>query len=425
MSKSWINRKYLSVAWVSFSSGLPLLLVGSTLQAWFTVANVDLMSIGLLSLVGLPYLLKFLWSPLVDRISWGRLGRRRGWILLMQILLAIGLLTMSFLSPSRHGFMMGIIALLVALFSATQDIAVDAYRTDVLSTAERGHGSSITNIAYRAAMMVASFMALIMAAKTSWQWTYVFMAVLMLLLAAGARFMVEPKVKKQAPQSLKAAVLQPFKNFLHRFGAKQALCLLLFVIFYRFADALALSLNTTFLLRGMHFSLLTVGSVAKITSTVSVLLGSVLAGFLIPKMGLYRSLWWFGWLQLISILGFCVLSLVGHDVITMAIVMFADFFCGGLGSVAFVVLLMALCDQRFSATQYAILSALASVTRVVMGPVAANIVTHFGWLDFYLLSFFLGVPVMALLFVMRKKIDRIEKTSAESARVGVDKMPAA
>jgi PAT family beta-lactamase induction signal transducer AmpG len=200
--------------------------------------------------------------------------------------------------------------------------------------------------------------------------------------------------------------------------------LLLFVVFYRFADALALSLNTTFLLRGMHFSLLTVGSVAKITSTVSVLLGSVIAGFLIPKMGLYRSLWWFGWLQLVSILGFCVLSLVGHDVITMAIVMFADFFCGGLGSVAFVVLLMGLCDQRFSATQYAILSALSAVTRVVIGPVAASIVGNHGWLDFYLLSFFLGIPVMVLLFVMRKQINRIEKSTPDSDEADMEELVA-
>ena len=416
MSKSWINNKYLSVAWVSFSSGLPILLVGSTLQAWFTVAHVDLMSIGLLSLVGMPYLFKFLWSPLVDRISWGRLGRRRGWITVMQILLAVGLLAMAMLSPAHHGMLMGLLALLIACFSATQDIAVDAYRADVLAPTERGHGSSITNMAYRAGMMVASFVALIVAAKTSWQLTYVLMALLMLSLAFGGRFfIVEPKAEKKAPQSLKAAVVEPFKNFLQRFGKKRAIYFLLFVVFYRFADALALSLNTTFLLRGMHFSLLTVGSVAKITSTVSVLLGSVIAGFLIPKIGLYRSLWWFGWLQLIAILGFCLLSLVGHDVLTMTGVMFFDFFCSGLGSVAFVVLLMGLCDKRFSATQYAIVSALAAIIRVTIGPVAAAIVDSCGWFDFYVLSFFLGIPVMGLLFVMREQIKRIGLSSTEVA----------
>lgn len=402
------RKKYASVAWVSFASGLPLLLVGSTLQAWFTTSGISLMSIGLLSLVGFPYLLKFLWSPVIDRVSWGRFGRRKGWMTIMQVLLCVSLFVMSFFSPTSHILVVASLALVVAFFSATQDVAVDAYRTDLLTLKERGHGSAVTNIAFRAAMMVAGFLALFIAAETNWHVMYAIMAVLMLFLAVGGRFISNPKGQPVGPKNMRSAVVEPMKNFWQRFGTKEIILLVLFVLFYKFSDALALSLNTTFLLRALGFSLLTVGSVAKITSTVAILLGSVTAGFLMPRMSLYRSLWWFGWLQLISTLGFCVLSIVGHNVVMMAAVMFIDFFCGGLGSVAFVVLLMTLCNKQYSATQYALLSALAAVTRVIIGPISAIVVQHVGWLDFYVIAFLLGIPIMGLLFSMRGQIDRIE-----------------
>lgn len=403
-----LNKRLLSVAWVSFASGLPLLLIGSTLQAWFTQSGIKLIDIGLLSLIGFPYLLKFLWSPLVDRVHWGRWGRRKGWMTVTQCLLCLSLFAIGFFSPTKHAFVVALLAFLVAVFSATQDIAVDAYRTDLLAPEERGHGSSITNIAYRSAMLVSGVLALFLAAKFNWQYTYWLMALLMFVLVVGSRFFIVPTAVNTGPKNLRSAVVEPIKNITKRFEKKILLALLLFVVFYKFADALALSLNTTFLLRGMGFSLLTVGSVAKVTSTVAILLGSVLAGFLMPKIGLYRSLWWFGWLQLLSTLGFCLLSVVGHQVMMMAVVMFLDYFCGGLSSVAFVVLLMALCDKRFSATQYALLSALSAVTRVIIGPVAALIVGSLGWFDFYVLATVLGIPVMLLLWAMRRKINHIE-----------------
>ncbi len=402
------RKKYISVAWVSFASGLPLLLVGSTLQAWFTTAGVSLMSIGLLSLIGFPYLVKFLWSPVIDRVAWGRLGRRKSWMILTQVSLALMLFTMSFFSPITHIVILASLALVVAFFSATQDVAVDAYRTDLLLMKERGHGASITNIAFRAAMMVAGFLALWIAAETSWHFMYAWMAVIMFILAIGTGFISDPADQHLGPKNMRSAVIDPIKNFWQRFGKKEIILLGLFVIFYKFSDALALSLNTTFLLRELGFSLLTVGFVAKVTSTVSILLGSIAAGFLMPRMSLYRSLWWFGWLQLISTLGFCLLSVMGHQVITMGIVMCIDFFCGGLGSVAFVVLLMTLCDKQYSATQYAILSALAAATRVIIGPIAALLIKHVGWLDFYMIAFLLGIPIMGLLFSMKNQIDKIE-----------------
>lgn len=366
------------------------------------------MAIGMLSLIGFPYLLKFLWSPLVDRLHWGKWGRRKGWMTVTQLLLCIGLFVMGFFSPTKQMVWVALIALIVAFFSATQDVAVDAYRTDVLLSKERGHGSSVTNIAFRVSMMVAGFLALFIAAETSWHLMYSVMALLMLVLAMGSRFVTDPKHEHIGPKNIQQAVVNPLRNFKERFSKREIILLVLITVFYKFSDALALSLNTTFLLRGIGFSLLTVGSVAKITSTIAILLGSIAAGFLMPKITLYRSLWWFGWLQLTSTLGFCVLTFVGHSVTTMAVVMFVDFFCGGLGSVAFVVLLMTVCDKRFSATQYAILSALSAVTRVMIGPISAYFVAHFGWMDFYVASFLLGLPIMGLLFVMKKEVGKLE-----------------
>jgi PAT family beta-lactamase induction signal transducer AmpG len=405
------NRKYLSVAWISFASGLPLLLTGSTLQAWFTTAGISLLNIGLLSLIGFPYLFKFLWSPIIDRIRWGRLGRYKGWMVVTQVLLCVGLLLLSQFSAGKETLLLATVALVVAFLSATQDVAVDAYRTNLLSLNERGHGSAVTNIAFRVAMMVAGFLALVIAAKTSWALMYQIMAGLMLLLAIGSCWLPESSNQNLGPKTLRSAVVDPLKNFGQRFSRKELVYLLVFVLFYKFADALALSLNTTFLLRELHFSLITVGSVAKIASTSAILLGSIAAGFMLPKLGLYRSLWWFGWLQLITILGFALMSVVGHNLMLMASVTFADYFCGGLSSVSFVVLLMTLCDKRFSATQYALLSALSAVMRVVLGPIAALVIKRVGWLDFYVLAFLLGLPVMWLLLNMREGINLLANQS--------------
>jgi PAT family beta-lactamase induction signal transducer AmpG len=413
----WINKKYLSVAWVSFASGLPLLLVGSTLQAWFTVAGISLMQIGLLSLIGVPYLFKFLWSPCVDRIGFGRLGRYTGWMIVTQFLLCLGLLLMAQFSVEHQTRSLALLAFIVAFLSATQDVAVDAYRTTLLSFNERGHGSAVTNIAFRVAMIVAGFLALLIAAETSFHVMYRIMAVLMLLLAIGSCWLPRGPDQQRPIRTLRSAVIGPVKNFAERFSKKEWVPLLLLVIFYKFADALALSLNTTFLLRELQFSLVTVGSIAKIASTSAILIGSVVAGFLLPKMGLYRSLWWFGWLQLITILGFCLLSAVGHEIVLMTTVMFADYFCGGLGSVAFIALLMTLCDNEFSATQYALLSALAALARVAIGPLAAWAIKQIGWFDFYFFAFLLGLPVMFLLFKMKGQMGEL---TAEEDPVAVE-----
>lgn len=306
----------------------------------------------------------------------------------------------AFLSPINHPFLLSIVALVVAFFASSQDIAIDAYRICLLKPEQRGQGASLTTILYRVAMFVAGALALLIADHWNWSILYGLMALTMVLLCVGSVFLPAAPQQHIQSQSCRDCLLLPFQAFKARFSKKHLVFLLCFVIFYKFSDALALSLNTPFLLREMHFKLDTVAYFSKISTTLAIALSSVLAGVMLPRMGLFRALVIFGWLQVMSVLGFALLSWVGHCTWLMGLVMFLDYFCSGLGNVALIVFLMSLCDKRFTASQYALLSSLSAITRVLIGPVAAYLVNHCGYLDFYLFAFFLGFPVMLLLYKM-------------------------
>lgn len=387
---------------LSFSSGLPLALTGSTLQAWYTVAGVNLMTIGILTLVGQPYAFKFLWAPFMDRFAPLKIGRRRSWVLIMQVCLAIGLVVMAFLNPKNMPWLLASIALAVAFFSASQDIAIDAYRTDVLPIRERGFGASVTNLGYRIAMLVSGALSLILAAEIGWRNTYFIMAGLMLISIIVTLKSPRPTEAAGAPRSFREAVVEPFRHFMTR---KNAVALILFMVLYKICDAFALSLNTTFLIRGVGFTLIEVGSITKVVGLVGALLGSVIGGLLLPRMGLYRSLMVFGVLQMTSNLSFAILAIVGKSFPVMAGSIFLDYFCGGLSSVAIVVFLMSLCNKRYTATQYALFSAITAVGRIFVGPVAAGVVEHVGWVQFYIWSFIIGLPSLFILYWLRHRVD--------------------
>lgn len=396
------NRNVYVIFFLGFSSGLPLLLTGSTLQAWYTVAGVNLMTIGVLTLVGQPYTFKFLWAPILDRFRVLGLGRRRGWIMVMQLALAVSLVVMAFLHPKTQPWLLASAALAVAFFSATQDTGIDAYRTDLLKPEERGMGASLNTIAYRLAMLVSGALALIMAQEIGWQTTYLIMAAIMAAGMLNTLFAPVPDTENQPTLTFEQAVVHPFKEFMTR---KNAIWLLVFIVIYKICDALALSLNTTFLIRAVGFSLVDIGSITKVVGLIASLLGSFLGGVLLPYIGLYRSLMYFGFLQMVSNLSFAVLAIVGKNYFLMAGSIFLDNFCGSLGTVAFVVFLMSLCDKRYTATQYALLSALMAVGRVFVGPVAAGLVESMGWVDFYILTFFVGIPSLILLWWLNRRID--------------------
>lgn len=402
ISSLFTSPRILAVMLLSFSSGLPLALTGSALQAWYTVAGVNLMTIGILTMVGQPYAYKFLWAPLMDRFTPMKMGRRRSWMLLMQACLVLGLIIMAFLNPKQMPWLLASIALGVAFFSASQDIAIDAYRTDVLPNHERGFGAAVTNFGYRMAMLVSGALSFIIAGEIGWRAMYCIMAGLMALGMLMTLWSPNPPETVGSPKTFREAVVEPFRDFMTR---RNAMALLLFIVLYKICDAFALSLNTTFLIRGVGFSLIEIGSITKVVGLVGGLLGSIVGGLLMPRMGLYRSLMVFGFLQMASNLSFALLAIVGKSYAFMAGSIFLDYFCGGLSSVAIIVFLMSLCNKRYTATQYALFSAVSSVGRIFVGPIAATVVGHLGWVQFYIWSFIIGLPSLLILYWLKHRMD--------------------
>ncbi|WP_233234208.1 muropeptide transporter [Bordetella sp. LUAb4] len=396
---------------LGFSSGLPLALTASTLQAWATVEGVSLQDIGFLTLVGTAYTLKFLWAPLVDRYVPPFLGRRRGWMAVTQVLLAVGIACMALLSPGGHLGALALVAVIVAFLSATQDIAFDAYSTDVLHKEERGAGAAVKVLGYRLAMLVSGGLALILADSwLGWRATYFLMAVLMLLCVIGTLWGPEPEHPAPPPRSLSKAVTEPLHEFFSRRGA---LTVLLLIVLYKLGDAFAGALSTTFLLRGAGFTPTEVGTVNKVLGLASTIVGVLAGGELLARLGLYRSLMLFGLLQAVSNLGYWVVAVAPHHIYTMGVAVALENLCGGMGTAAFVALVMALCKQEFSATQFALLSALSAVGRTYLaGPLTPVLVGTLGWPNFFLITVVIALPGLLLLWLRRSDIRALDRDTA-------------
>jgi PAT family beta-lactamase induction signal transducer AmpG len=396
---------------LGFASGLPLALTSGTLQAWATVEGVPLQQIGFLTLVGTAYTLKFLWAPFVDRYVPPLLGRRRGWMLVTQLLLAAAIMAMGALSPSSALQPLALLAVLVAFLSATQDIAFDAYCTDVLRKEERGAGAAIKVMGYRLAMIVSGGLALILADQwIGWGYTYMLMGGLMLLCALATLWAPEPEHVATAPRSLREAVGEPLREFFTRRGA---LAVLLLIVLYKLGDAFAGALSTTFLIRGAGFSPTEVGTVNKVLGLAATIVGALAGGSLMSRWGLYRSLMAFGLLQAVSNLAYWMIAVSPKSIWLMATAVGIENLCGGLGTASFVGLLMALCRQRFSATQFALLSALSAVGRTYLaGPLTPPLVDSLGWPGFFLLTVLIALPGLVLLHMLRGTIETMEKNGA-------------
>lgn len=395
------NQRILAVLFLGFSSGLPLALTGSTLQAWFTQAGVNLMAIGALSLIGLPYVWKFLWAPVFDRYVPPFLGRRRAWVFITQIMLCLLLLWLAQLNPGAYPEWVGVLALVIAFMSASQDIAYDAYRTDVLLPDERGLGAASVTFGYRMAMLLAGGFALMLADHIGWKLTYEIMAGLIGLCAIVTFYAPDPIEKIQAPKLFKDAVVQPFVNLLQR---DSIVMILLFILFYKIGDALALSLMSNFLLRELGFTLTDVGVAFKIFGLIATILGAFVGGILMIRISLFQALFWFGLSQAFSNLMFVILAMAGKNYFLMVSAIFIESFCSGLSTAAFIAFIMSLCDKRFTATQYALFSAIFSIGRVFAGPLAAKMVLQLGWVNFYWWAFALSFPGLVLLTTLRKKM---------------------
>jgi len=398
--------RVVSIGLLGFASGLPLALSLSTLQAWFTTAGMSLKAIGWITLISQAYVFKFLWAPLLDRFPLPFLGRRRGWILLMQLLCGAALLSMSFYTPQGAASTIAFFGVLLAFASATQDIAYDAHRTDLLPPAERGWGTAFSQGGYRLGMLVSGALALILADRLGWAWVYRLMGVLM--LGTMLVTVLSPDAPDEQPaRSFAEAVVQPFADFFQRYG-KLALAWLVLMVLYKLCDAFALSLSTTFLLRVPQFSLTQVGTVSKTFGLVAGLLGALAGGWVVTRMRLFPALLLLGVAQALVNLGYIWLVHSGPDVVAMASVVSAEYFFSGLGSTAFVVLVTALCNVRFSATQYALLSALSAVGRVFLGPIAAWLVPQVGWSLFFGITALSAIPGLLLVIGLRHAIHRVE-----------------
>jgi PAT family beta-lactamase induction signal transducer AmpG len=400
------SRNILIVMLLGFSSGLPLALTAGTLQAWLAVEGVDIVTIGWFALVGQPYTYKFLWAPLMDRFQLPFLGRRRGWLATTQVALLALIGLMGLLSPKDSPWLTALCALAIAFLSASQDIVVDAYRTDVLRAQERGAGAAVSVLGYRIAMLISGAGALVLADQwLGWHAMYWTMAALMLVGFAATWLAIEPTGAGAAPRTLQDAVKQPLAEFFSRPGAWS---LLLLVVLYKLGDAFAGNLTTAFLLRGPGFSATEVGAISKGFGLAATIAGALAGGALMAKLRLYRALMLFGILQAVTNLGFMVLAASGKNYPMLYAVIGAENLCGGMGTAAYVALLMALCDRRFSATQYALLSALSAIGRVYVGPIAGYLVGSLGWPVFFFCTFVIALPGIVMLYLMRRPIDALD-----------------
>lgn len=409
---TFANPRLLAALLLGFSSGLPLALTASTLQAWFTSANVNLAMIGALSLIGIPYTLKFLWSPFLDYYQLPRLGLRKGWIILMQFSVAAFLYLLAYMNPTSQAVAMSLIAMAAAFLAATQDVAIDAYRTDILTDNERGLGAAYYVFTYRLAVVVSGGLAMVFADYYGWKLTYEVMALLMLMVLLLT--LRAPVIQHAAAteRNVLQTMLVSLRDLLTR---DNILLILLFVMFYKFGDALALSLMTNFLLHGLGFTLTEVGLAYKIVSFAATVLGAFVGGAILTRKSVYYGLFAFGIAQAFSNLVFVVLAMAPKSFLLMSASIFVENFCSGLSTAAFLAFLMSICNKKYTASQYALLSAVASLGRVFLGPVAAIIVETLGWTQFFIWSFLLSFPGLLFLLLLKDKVVAYEHAAEHQA----------
>ena len=381
---------------LGFSSGLPFYLTSKTLQAWMTTAKVDLATIGFFSLVTLPYSLKFVWAPLMDRYVPPFLGRRRGWVFITQVLLLLAIAAMSLHDPRVGLKMLAINAIAIAFFSASQDISLDAYRTDVLRDREMGAGAAVFVMGYRIAMITTGALAFFLADRMSWQMVYLVLSVLMIIGIATTFVAPEPVLSDAPPKTLVDAVVLPFADFFQRAGVLRALLVLLFIVAYKYSDSLAGSMTTPFLLQA-GFSQSEVGAVFLGVGVVATIVGVLVAGAVMGTWGINRSLWIFVIFQGLSNLTYYGLSLSGKNHAFMVVAVVTENFGLGLVTGAMTAYLMSMCNKRFTATQFALLSSLMAASRDILVAPAGKIAESLGWPGFFLLTIAMAIPPLLLL----------------------------
>lgn len=391
------NRRMLLCLALGFSSGLPLWVTLTLLQAWLHQEGVSLRDIGLFNLTGLPYTWKFLWAPLLDRYPLPFLGRRRGWALVTQVVIAVSIASLGLLDAAGSPGTVAAMAILVAFFSATQDIVVNAYQRELLPDRELGLGTAMHANAYRLASLVPGSLALILADHLPWPMVFASVAVFMVVGILASVFGPDPKKEAPPPATLNEAVVGPIREFFARQDRLAAVLMLLFMLLYKIGDAMAAALVTPFYLQ-LGFTLTEVGVVVKGASAPAVFVGLFAGGFAITRIGINRALYVFGVLQIVSTLGYALLARTGPDPGALALVVAFEYLASGLGTAAFGAFLARATDQRFTATQFALFSSLIALPRSVASAGTGYLVEALGYGPFFVLCAALGIPGMVLLF---------------------------
>ncbi|MBE9550325.1 MAG: AmpG family muropeptide MFS transporter [Proteobacteria bacterium] len=391
------SRKMLTCLFLGFASGLPLYVLIQLVPAWLRSSDVDLKTIGLFSLISLPYTWKFIWSPLMDRFRLPFLGRRRGWALLTQVGLLISIGALGMFNPHDSMRMIVGLVFLVALFSASQDIVIDAYRRELLADDELGAGTSIFINAYRIASLVPGSLALILSDILPWSTVYWVTAGFMGVGIITTLMIREVGDDTLAPHSLREAVVEPFREFFGRNGWQNAFWMLGFMLLYKLGDNMATALSTPFYL-DMGFSRTEIGTIAKVATLWSTIAGSIIAGVVMLKISINRALWVFGVVQVISILGFAWLSIVGHDSFVLFMVVSFEYLGVGMGTVALTAYLARETSIAFTATQFALFSSFVSVPRIFANASTGYLIEAIGYTQFFFLCTVIAVPGMLFLF---------------------------
>lgn len=399
--KEIFSKKMALCLSLGFASGMPLFVVLTLLGAYLRKEGVNLKEIGLFSLIMIPYTWKFVWSPLVDRYNLFHLGRRRSWMLISQIAVFFSIFLLGQFSPKTSLPVIAVVSVILSFASATQDIVIDAYRREILTDRELGLGTSLFITASRASSLVPGGLSLVIAQFLSWSDVFFITAAFMFPALVVTFFIKEPETIK-APRNLRQAIIEPFREFKDRRGLKSMFLIILFVFCYKLGDSMATALATPFYI-DLHYDLLTIGLVAKNAGLWSMLIGGILGGVIMLKTGINKALWYFGFGQLITILGFVILAHegIGSDtapsVFLLAFVIIAECLGAGLGTSAFVAFLSAQTNKTYAATQFALLTSLSAVPRTFCNATTGYIVEFMGWENFFIFCTVLAVPGMLLL----------------------------
>lgn len=401
LAKQIFSKKMGLCLCLGFASGMPLFVVLTLVGAYLRKEGVNLKEIGLFSLASFPYTWKFVWSPLVDRYNPFHLGRRRGWILISQLFVFISIFMVGIFDAVNQTLIIALITLILSFCSATQDIVIDAYRREILTDNELGLGTSLFIASSRASSLIPAGLSLILAEFISWTEVFIITSAFMIPFFILSFFLKEPETL-DAPHTLKQAIIEPFKEFINRKGLKSLLLVVLFVFCYKLGDSMATALATPFYI-DMKYDLLTIGLVAKNCGIWSMIIGGILGGVIMLKIGINKALWIFGFGQLVTILGYALLAHIGEgqseapSIWLLALVIIAEYIGAGLGTAAFVSFISAKTSKTYAATQFALLTSLSAVPRTFCNATTGYLVESFGWENFFYICTVLAIPGMLLL----------------------------